>query len=471
MYNRRMRQLRHIVSREFIDKYLIATAGVVFTVLFTYLAWRKHATFHLNNFDLAVYLRKLWGIVHGDGRLTLLGPGRGLWDDHFEPAFFPIAWLGALIPPAALLLGLQSIAAGATGVLVGRYARRKLDPTAALCLTLAVLGNAALQNALLAGFHMMLLALPFLVWFLDAVDRRRPYEAGLALLPALACREEVAALLLFWGIWCCVDRTLKVRRPVAIGAILLAFAWVGITILIKQPGLDAKEFALRFSWAEPFAGLAFSGEKLVNAGWLLLGFGGLPIFGARVAIWFALPLMVKVLSRWQGDWVFAFHHLSFFVPMLGVAAADGWQHVNERWRRALPIAVMCGAVLALWWHGRAPWGRLGSMQLYRADRYAIEASELLAKIDPRASVAAPYSLLAHVALRAEVFVAPKVEADHMIFELKPLPTVGETKAIYLKRLQTQTEKLQNLAATGNYTVAYPGSELVMLSRVAQPQQK
>jgi uncharacterized membrane protein len=152
--------------------------------------------------DLGLYDNILWHTAHGDllGSSFLKGGHHN--SAHFDPLLIAIAPIYALRPRADTLLVLQVVWESSTLVPLYLLARSKLgSPVYGLAFAAMYALHPAVHGATLYEFHSLTLVCPFLVWLVYFLERGWYRAYALMLVPTLLCREDVALVMSFVGLY------------------------------------------------------------------------------------------------------------------------------------------------------------------------------------------------------------------------------------------------------------------------------
>jgi uncharacterized membrane protein len=153
------------------------------------LARARYLTIHHHTYDLALYGRLAWGLVHGQAWDPLLGGGA--LGGHLSLVLLPLGALGALFGTVPVLLVAQSAAFAAAAWPLSKLATRRAGPWAGVLVALAWLAQPNLGHVASYEFHPGSLAVLPLAFALELVDRDATRGTRRALL--LACALALAA--------------------------------------------------------------------------------------------------------------------------------------------------------------------------------------------------------------------------------------------------------------------------------------
>lgn len=177
--------------------------GVLFTVVTVMRWWRLQHRSH----DLAIFEQALYNSLHGhflqytcDWRLGDVPVHR--FADHFEPVLLLLLPLYALYQTPVWLLASQAavLASGAVPVR-GLALRMGSGPATATLLGLAYLLHPAIVAAVLDEYHPSTMGGPFVLWGLHLLLSGRPVGGWLAMILALACKENLPGTVCMAGLY------------------------------------------------------------------------------------------------------------------------------------------------------------------------------------------------------------------------------------------------------------------------------
>ncbi len=294
--------------------------------------------------DLSIWDQALWRASEGHpGVTTILG--ESLLADHFSPAvllFVPLYRLAA--SPVWLVLA-QVIAAWAAVLIVVSRLRRSSWQTRAL-IGSALLLSPPVAFAVIGDPHANVLALPFALAAVFAIDDDRPWLACVLGLVAALFRLEVALAVL--AAFAAFPRRTNRRWPAAL--VLLAYCGIAFHFehALGRPGGQWETYYgyLGSSPVEalthPYrvaAGLFTWSAFRTAAFWLACG-GFIALWRPRWAIPAAAVGLPVLLSHWVGSHQWGLHY--DIVPTMFLVAAG--IPVLER-QRQLPARLLLGIVI------------------------------------------------------------------------------------------------------------------------------
>lgn len=176
-------------------------AGItVFAIIYGTLSIIRVNTFQADAFDLGIFDQTLWQISHFHSLFNTVR-GLNLFGDHFTPILFLIAPLYRLFPEPQALVFFQSAALAIGAAPLYRLARHHSSPPfAATGLCFAYLIAPTLAYPILYDFHPNMLAIPLLLFAIDAMEQERykAFAAWTAL--TLICRQDMAPSVGVFGL-------------------------------------------------------------------------------------------------------------------------------------------------------------------------------------------------------------------------------------------------------------------------------
>lgn len=260
--------------------------------------------------------------TQGWGQLSRLGY-------HFELFYLLLALPYALWSDPRLLVVIEAILYALAALPVYALAVRRLESRlAGRLLALVYLLYPVAQTAVIHDMHGDTLGMPFLLFALDALDRRawRWYALWIAL--ALSCKFYVAAPVAALGllVWWCYG-----ERRVGMLTTLAGIGYGGMTFFVIRPlfyiPTDA-EFNLQQNYFEYYFGnlesLIITIVPRIDSALVVL----LPILFLlrHGGIWIipALPIITAALvSTMIGSYSYTSHHYALAVPFLVMVIIDG----------------------------------------------------------------------------------------------------------------------------------------------------
>ncbi len=433
---------------------------VAYAYFFSKLAITNHHGLSSRTTDLGYYDNIFYQSIHGRPLdCTFLKTGNHS-SAHFDPILVVLSPLYLLYPRAEGILVLQSVwlAIGVVpAYLIGKHHLGTRSAGVILAAVYAL--YPALHGANMYEFHSLtLLIMPFMwaVYFIEVGHLKRYY----LLLPVLLLiREDVALLMCFVG-----GYAILTRRPgrARLGwiTILVSLIYLGVvkTVFmtstdILQSGKNAYSFAYYYRdlipKGESFGGLLTSlltnptflfdlvlrEGKLTFVGKLLVPLLFLPLFAKRGRFILIYGAIFLLLATRKAVYEIHFQYTAVAFPamiMLVPAAlqrlrdgggdrAFGWD--TRRLSRALLGSVLVATALCSWKFGAiAPNAsfRGGFQRLVRelseeqAKRYA-KLREMVARIEPGASVTTTNQVGPHVSNRKEVYFYRQRKRTHYVF--------------------------------------------------------
>jgi len=271
---------------EGVAPFLAAFALVVLWAGYGYFFARLSITNHhglgTRTTDLGYYDNIFYQSVHGRPLACTFIKAGYHGSAHFDPILVLLSPLYLLYPRAEMLLVLQSVWLGAGVVPVYLLTVAKLrSRVAGLLLAVAWVLYPAMQGANMYEFHSLTLISPLLAWalYLLEIGAVGWYYGVLSLL--LLCREDVALLMCFVGLY-----AILMKRPwgprvgwATIASSLVYFAIVKIFFMtsagIFMTGADAYSFAYYYEALIP---------NRTGLGGLLISLVTNPVFALRTAL-------------------------------------------------------------------------------------------------------------------------------------------------------------------------------------------
>jgi uncharacterized membrane protein len=407
-------------------EFVLAAVLFGFAVAAASLGLRRYYAFHNETFDLALYARMAWGILHGSPWDPVVGaPIVGI---HLAFVLIPLALLGEVFGHAETLLVAQACFGMLAAIPLARLAAARLGNAGAAVTAAAWVLYPNLWHVLSGEFHPGTCAALPLAWAVESGLRRAPREFLWSALLAVACREDLALVTFALAFLLRGDARARTEAPafghaagrvMAISAVyFLLFALVLVPVFGPKTGSADLHFGkwggslggiVLSVFTQPAALLAhvFAPERLLYLGKLLAPLAFLPLLAPRVAL-AALPVLaINLLSEWPTAIALDEHYQTVLLPVLFGAAVLGAERVARSVPAQLVLAAMLlSAAVAHALIGGTPLSRDWDPAPFARDARTEAAERAVAHIPEGRSVQAPYALMPHLAEREFVRKPP-----------------------------------------------------------------
>ena len=337
---------------------------------------------------------------------------------------FLVTPIFAAIPHPMTLVAVQAATMASMPFTAWRICGRLgLGTRPAIALALLTLVNPGSCFIAIHEFHPEAFAAPFLLLLIEARLARNLARFWLWFLICVACKENIALLLVVWGgVFSLLDRRCDLRHQWRwnIAPALLAACWVGLYGLWLSPWLNQG----RVEYTSLYSHLGNSGSDILtklfmephragnalrngltkgNLVWgLAVSFAGLPFLRPRWLLIAAPLLLQHVLSSRLWDWSLSYHYAAPLIPLFWIATAEGVAAFRPtEWLAPLPL--LASFVLQIF---------IGPFRQITADFPNLEAilwerdwkARLVARAaEPKLSVTAGFPYLSHLAMRRELY--------------------------------------------------------------------
>jgi uncharacterized membrane protein len=380
--------------------------------------------------------------------------GRGPWSRmslHVELIYFVLGLPFALWPDPQWLLALQAGLFVLGALPVYRLARHyHSPPLAAFGLVLLYLLYPVAQTSVLWDFHGDTLAMPLLLWALEAMTRRAWRSYALFVVVAISCKFYVALPVMILGLvmWWSYG-----ERRVGLVTAGLALIYGALAFLIIRP-LFASEHTPMDQRGLGYLSFYFGEFKLMLAGWRERGFHAYVVFGPALLLmwpgwrWLlpGLPVVAAAVisTAWGPAYAYWFHHYALAVPFIIMACVvgAGWYQSNPTLNRYLGgrrfgQAMVALSVLAVlffngkyvnaplnpkFWSGRTAYG-MDDIAYGVTERDALKDHFLRQYVPDDVPIAASHVLAPHLANRHTLFLVrnpyvPNVTLGQIVSEVE-----------------------------------------------------
>ncbi|HTU81454.1 MAG TPA: DUF2079 domain-containing protein [Candidatus Acidoferrales bacterium] len=305
------------------DRYLWVGCAL-YTVVFTLLGAQKYAV-HRNLVDFGIFEQT---VASAFG--CFCNPLEGShWAFHFSPILFAVGGAVGFAHSPITLVALQALAGALCAPPVYALVRARSDAGTARLAATAVWLYPPLAGLTFGDFHENGFAPAAVVWALYGFDTGRFRTAAVAVLAAVAVKEDQACFLAFAGVAGAIAyRSDPFRRNFALGVAAVSavvalafFGWI-------QPHADANPHwqpSRFYAWTSVDAAALLPRGILERFGFLLLVFVPLAFLPLRTAaIVVAVPPLVEVLaSRMSTTYTLGSHYAGAWIGYVLYAFAAG----------------------------------------------------------------------------------------------------------------------------------------------------
>ncbi len=322
--------------------------------------WR-HYSFRTAAFDLRLHEEVIRNTLHG----------RFLWSDllghsflaqHASFIFVLLAPIYAICPRPEWLIVIQSLAIGAGGFWLWRFATG-CGLRAVVSLVLAVVFfvcHGVVHAHFAGGFHQEVFAMAFLIGFFAMHQSGRRASAILLAALAVSCREDVAVMLFVFGLQIALHRDgRKFGAGISIASLvwlIFAYGWIipahAPHAAMAEQGRwaaygDTKWEILAGMFMHPLRVLGTLVNRKIAGLFAPLLF--LPLFSPAALLPAAIPFFANATSSFAAQASFEGAYAAVFVPWFFRAACLTLAKpaAKKIFSRPAALAVFCVAILAL----------------------------------------------------------------------------------------------------------------------------
>jgi len=453
---------------------VVALMGL-FSLVFTWLALRRHEAFWTGRFDLGNMVQAVWSTANGNPLdvTNTAGVQFSRLGAHVDPILALFAPLWHLWPAPEMLLVSQVLIV-ATGALPTFWlARRWLgDDRLAVACAAVYLMYPPVQWLVVTEFHPVALATPLLLFCIWAVEEERP--AWLAVCAPLAAlsKEQVGLSLAMLGVWALVrHRRWRTGWALIVGGTAWSVFCVAVVIPHFSPTGgspfvnryaefgDSQGDVVRTLLTRPWEAL----ETAVSVGRfeyllaLLLPLLLLPLFAPLLALGALPDLALNLLAEYWPQHSVQYQYTATISPFLIAASIAGLARVR---RMGMPgllrplrpllrdpgilavllvVAVVIGGYrsgpLPFWKH--VPGGSTDRAQEYTVTFHARVQAEAVALVpeDPEVAVSASNLMGSRLSARRRIYTWPVIGDATWVL-------VDERRPFLADRLSTGEHRLR-----------------------------
>src|SRR5579859_245923 len=322
---------------------LVALAALLFAGYFIFYLTGRHDAYMTGAEDLGIMDQAVWGILHGHPlHQTICDTvsdtncagfnGISRFAIHFEPILFLVAPFYLVWSNPKMLLVLQTLVVASGAFPAFWLARLRLrNELAAVVIALLYLLYPAQQQATVYDFHEVTFTAALLLFTLYFMYTRRTAWLFVFAILSIACKEEIAATILIFGLW---SMLFQQRWRSGLALTVIAVCWIGLEYFVihifsptghpllisRYASLGGSPLAIaKTLLLHPLGVLrtyVFEPNHLLYLRILLSPLGYLPLLAPWVFILAVPSLAVNLLSSDYNQRSGYFHYNAEIVPML-----------------------------------------------------------------------------------------------------------------------------------------------------------
>src|SRR5579884_186719 len=335
---------------------LVALATLLFAGFFIFYLTLQHDAYLTHAEDLGIMDQAVWTMTQGQWFhqtiCNILGDtncystaGISRFAIHFEPILFLVSLLYFVVPNPKTLLVLQTVVVAAGAFPAFWLARLRLhNEWVAASIALLYLLYPAQQNAVIFDFHAVTFTASLLLFMLYFMYTRRTVWLFVFAILAMACKEEIPAVVALFGLWSIVFQR---RWRTGLALVVLAVAWTGLAFLIFHAFSPTGRPLLASRYADLGSGpVQIALAILLHPGTILHTYVLEHDHFFYIRGLFSPAGYVPLLAPWI--WVLLLPSLAINLFSSSVQQYTGFYQYNAEMVAVLIFATIEGIVLILW---------------------------------------------------------------------------------------------------------------------------
>jgi uncharacterized membrane protein len=321
----------------FISRYSFVVVSLLAFAYTAYFSIARYLGFNAEMLDLGHMSQAIWSITQGQPLVYtyINGPASDL-AKHAEFFYYLLAPFYAFLPSPLTLLLLQAGLYAAGAIAVYRLAGRRLERSGHAVLLAAVyLLYPVAITAVLSDLHGDTLAMPLLLFALEALDRRANRTYLLWLLLALSCKVYVAVPVMALGVVLWLQRD----RKCAYLTWAAGLSWLALVLLVRTYWLPVDLIMTEGRTASSYLDFYFGSLGAVPQTLPLRVLGALVAFapalvlGMNALLWmvpgWVVALGVLVSTGPNDVYNYNSHHYALVVPFLMASLVYGAENLRK----------------------------------------------------------------------------------------------------------------------------------------------
>jgi len=460
---------------------LVRSIALIFVAiigsLFIWHAFARFYTFHNQTYDLAMYTRMAWGMVHGSAWEPIVNNAH-MVGVQLSVVLLPLGLLGILFGTAEVLMVAQTVAVCAVCWPLARMGARRLGDLGAVTAVVAWLLYPNISHVCTYEFHPGTIAMLPMTCALECLDREDRWGFLWWTIGVIACRADMSIITLMMGMVALFHN--RDFRRVGYIVIIVSIIYLLFFFLIRPFFAPVQgSMHLHFSkWGNSFTEIIstvlfspsvvvdhfLKSERLLYLPKILAPLVFLPLLRPHWLV-IALPtIAVNLLSEFPTATDMDCHYSTPVVPILIIAAIDSFNMVSRiGFKRLFAIGILFGTVTSTFIDSAMPWSLVYPAHAFVSDEYSKSSQRTIAVIPQKASVQAPDRLLPHLAERLEVHRAPppEYETAYVVIDLSHRLRYANSEDL-LRTIEEPT--VRNWFARSDHALIHEEPDLAVFER-------
>ncbi len=390
--------LRLHYKKEILTSILASLSSILFALAFSLINLHRLWQYELGYYDFGMFAVPIWKISRFQPPIIdhLIVTGKINFADHFNPSIFLLSPLHWFTPKLEVLLIVQSILVGASGIVLFLIGKKILKSSfLAFATLISYFSFTGLQNAAYSDLHELTLAVFFLMVTYWAVFTGRKKTYFLFLIITLGFKESLFQLGVGLAIFIFFYKPEWRRIAVftAIYSILYGFAAMSI---IKYLNGGHYYYAYETAPGKILTNLIAPSIKPKTLFWSFVSFSGLPLLTPSLWPLYIFHYAHRFLTEGSIRWDLGLHYNAEIAPSLAVGAILGIKKLQQKIPGILikmlgVIVIGIGLILyRIVFHG--PLGLAYNKEFYRHTKDFGFLDKLIKHVPEKGSVAAQNNL-------------------------------------------------------------------------------
>lgn len=336
---------------------IVASAMLVYIVIFGAFTLQRHIHFNSAAYDLGIKDQVVWNIAQGNGFASSFEVSN-FFGDHVQPYLALFAPFYRLYPSVYWLLVGQTILCASAAIPLYQLALRRLrSPTIAAILAVIFLLQPAVGYINRFDFHAEVVAIPLLLWSIVSAEKQQWGRTFLLLIATLLAKEDSGLTVAALGVWIALWQGQR-KLGFSVTAIGIAYSLFALFVWIPAVRDGASDTLGRYGWLGD-SPLIMIQTLLTQPRYVLTElatvlrlkfvvaffapYGFLPLLHP-FALTFAPVIGYNFLSQSQSQhWI----HTHYYVSLVPLAAASTVFALSALQQRGLSDKLRNGLLLAM----------------------------------------------------------------------------------------------------------------------------
>lgn len=433
----------------------------IFIIIGSVVSLNRFWQYEVFYYDFGIFDSAIWKVSRFQAPVIdhLVISGKWIFADHFNPSIFLISPIYWLTQKSEILLIIQSLAVGLSGLVIYSIAKKLTsNQISSIAILTSYFLFVGLQNAVITDFHEVTIAILFLALSFWAFLNRKIFLYFLFLIITLGFKESMFAVGV--GLAITIFFLDKKAKRIALFTFLVSLVWGILTIqfIIPYFSQTTYQYGMNLTLNPLRIILTFfdHSDKIRTTLFSFLSFGFLPLLAVPFMPLIFQDFASRFYQFWPVRWGLGFHYSSVLAVILAISSAYTLSYIKDKKiSTILAIFLVLNSLFLFRFVLHGPFLLAINRDFYKHTKDFQFLDAIVEKVPRDASVMTQNNLASHFTHQTVFLIRNDYEkyfTDYILIDDR----IGQSPTNYFgSDLKLVLEKL---AMDGNYEIIYKNGD-------------